>query len=111
VEDGDEVVGGRVIRTFLVADVEAVELREHDPGGKSRHEEQRLDEGPEVVDPSRCVIGEEASRHERGCEADDVRDQQRPPDEPPAPADLERAPTVQEIQRARVEPALDLGRV
>ena len=81
VEHADDVVGRRVIRSLLVAVVEAVELRRDDPGGQADEEEdeQLGDFGMNAVEhvPERD-LGDE----ERGDQPDEVRAEQRPPYEP-----------------------------
>ena len=83
VEDADDVVGRRVIRPFLVAVVEAVELGRDHPRRQADHEEdeQLGDVRVDLVED----MAERDLRHEEGSDQpDEVRTEQRPADEPPA---------------------------
>src|SRR6266851_428308 len=87
-EDVDDFVCRRVRRAFLVAVVEAVELRRDDPRREPRDEDRRFGADPDTADQ---VVADEEKlrREERSEEAEDVRGQQRSPDEP-APANPPR---------------------
>ena len=81
VEHADDVVGRRVIRSLLVAVVEAVELRRDDPGGQADEEEdeQLGDIGMNAVEH---VPERDLGDDERGDQPDQVGAEQRPPNEP-----------------------------
>ena len=83
VEDIQHLVSGGMRRTFLVAVVEAVQLRGDEPGRQSQHEDHRLESGanPAFDAPS---SEENFGRCERCQKPGDVGGQQRSPDKPAA---------------------------
>ena len=101
-EDADDVVDRRVVGPLLVPLVEAVELRENDPAGQAGREERELAVRGDAVGG----LGlEQPRRQDEGDrQPDDVRDQQRAPDEPAAPErDRRVLPLVQDLQRPGIE--------
>ena len=61
VEDADQVVRRRVIRTFLVVPVKAVEVRDNDPDGQGAEEEHALQAAADRVG-DRSAAWEEVGR-------------------------------------------------
>ena len=77
VEDADDVVGRRVIRSLLVAVVEAVELGRDHPRRQADHEEdEQL--GDVGVDPVEDVAERDLRDDERSDQPDEVRDRAAP---------------------------------
>ena len=84
-EDADQVVRARVIRSLFVVSVEAVEVGDDDPGGQCDEEEHALGEVPDRV-VNRSVTREEERREREGePEAGDVGQGERAAHEPAAP--------------------------
>ena len=106
VEDADDVVGRRVVRSLLVAVVEAVELGGDDPAGQADDEEDEElgDIGVDAVDDARRAA---ISSHDEGREQpDEVRDEERPAYEPAATSATalpERL--VEDVRKARDGPS------
>ena len=92
-----------MIGPFLVAVVEAVELRDDDPGGERQDEEEQLGAAGDVVPVGRR-LEEQQRRRERDRQPEEVGDQERPPDEPTtALHDGRLPPPVEDRERALVD--------
>ena len=83
-DDADDVVDRRVVRSLLVPVVEAVDPREQHPQRKARHEEGDLPTGRDPI-RSRIRRREVHGDDIRACEADDVGHEKKPPHEPSTP--------------------------
>ena len=83
VEDADDVVGRRMIRSLLIPIVEPVELGGDHPRGQADHEEDE-ELGDVGMNPIEDVAERDLGDDEREDQSDDVRTEQRPAHEPAA---------------------------
>jgi hypothetical protein len=97
VEDADEVVHRGVVGAFLVAVIEPVHLRHHQP---HRQRGQERDPLPGL----RGVRQERLGQREGAQQSDEIRNDEKPSDQPAAPADAVVAATSSDdVQGARVD--------
>ena len=84
-EDAHHLVRSRKGRAFLVAVVEAVELRRQDPDGQRQRKDHGLDGDSDLVDDS-AAPEQKLGDDERGDQADHIRGDEQAANEPAAAA-------------------------
>ena len=99
-----------MVGAFLVAVVQAVHLREQEPCGQRGDEEPDLGKGSVAADHG-VAVEDHLGDTERREDADRVRDDERPTNDPPATVSASVPPCLDQVPRAVVEhergPALE----